>query len=253
MGVDCAGTIVALGKNVSSFEIGDEVIGWVDYAYSGTFAEYVIAKAKLVIQKPRSISFEEAAVLPMVACTALIALVQQAKIQAGMKVLINGCTGGVGHVAVQIAKAYGATVIGTCSQQNFTKAIEIGVADVVDYKSADLQNYQSSFDIVLDTPGMLPYSKAKNLMTSNGTFVSINPKPEMLWGIISNLWNNQHYKLVMAKANHNLLKEIQHLVNKGELHPIVGKVFPFSKAIDAVQFAENGGKAIGKVVMSMEN
>lgn len=252
MGIDFSGTVVEVGTRVQGFQLDDEVFGWVDYAVSNTFAEYAIVKAKLTVKKSNEISFIEAAALPMVACTALNALVWQGRIKENQRILINGCTGGVGHVAVQIAKAYGAEVIGTCSAANMEIATSLGVDEVVDYREPKALTQLAPFDCVLDTPGKFHFLAAQAFMKSRSIYLAINPHPEALLGYLGNPFRSKKYALIMAKGRASLLQQIQALVAGQQLKALVGKVFPFSEAIEAVKFLEQGNKVTGKVVMVMD-
>lgn len=251
MGVDFAGIVEVTGSDVKHLEKGDEVFGWVSYKMSNTIAEYCIAKAELTVRKPSALSFEEAACLGMVGCTAYKSLVEKGGLIAGMKVLINGSTGGVGHLATQIAKAAGAEVHGITSPTDQDLARELGADRVFDYTQDDITAAGEQYDLVFDTPGMLGFPRAKQVMKSRSIYVTTKPGGSQMGALITNLFSGRKNKMVITSAKPPYLKALQKLGNDGHLKVIVGKTTPFEQAIEAIRFFEEGGKARGKQVISM--
>lgn len=148
LGVDFAGTVENIGNGITKFKKGDDVFGWLPYNMAGSVAEYVIATENLTVKKPKNISYAEAATLPMACIATMVALIDNGKVMPGMKVLINGCTGGVGQFAVMIAKLRGAKVTGTCNTSSVETAKKIGVDVVVDYSKIDILKSTAMFDVI---------------------------------------------------------------------------------------------------------
>src|SRR2546430_3782177 len=169
LGVDYAGTVEAVGKNIKEFKPGDEVYG----NKFGAFAEYIVATDKALTLKPASLSFEQAASLPVAALTALQALRDSGKLQPGQKVLINGASGGVGTFAVQIAKAFGAEVTGVCSGRNLDLVRSLGADHVIDYTKEDFTKRGERYDLILDNVGTQPLSGFRRVLQPKGICVMI--------------------------------------------------------------------------------
>src|SRR5213594_2852324 len=170
LGVDFAGTVEAVGKNVTQFKPGDEVFG----GRGGAFAEYVCPRAnRAVALKPANITFEQAASVPIAAITALQGLRDKGKVQAGQKVLINGASGGVGTFAVQIAKSFGANVTGVCSTRNVDLVKSLGADHVIDYTKEDFTKGNERYDVILDNVGTQPLSGFRRVLKPNGILVMV--------------------------------------------------------------------------------
>src|SRR5213075_635557 len=168
LGVDFAGTVEAVGKNVTNFKPGDEVFG----GRTGAFAEYVcVREARAVALKPASVTFEQAASVPIAAITALQALRDKGDVRAGQKVLINGASGGVGTFAVQIAKAFGAEVTGVCSSRNVDLVKSIGADHVIDYTREDFTKTDQHYDMIYDLVGNHSFRERRQILTHNGICV----------------------------------------------------------------------------------
>src|SRR5262249_20125377 len=169
LGVDFARTVEAVGKNVSQFKPGDDVFG----ARTGAFAEYLCAPADRLVLKTASLTFEQAAALPVAATTALQGLRDHGKIQPGQKVLINGASGGVGTFAVQIAKSFGANVTGVCSTRNVEMVRSLGADQVIDYTKEDFTKGDERYDLILDNVGNRSLWECKHVLTPQGKYVLI--------------------------------------------------------------------------------
>ena len=170
LGVDFAGTVEAVGKNVTQFKPGDEVFG----GRGGAFAEYVCPRAtRAVARKPANVSFEEAAAVNIAGITALQGLRDKGKVQAGQKVLINGASGGVGTFAVQIAKSLGAEVTGVCSTRNVDLVKSLGADHVIDYTKEDFTKGAERYDVMLDNVGNRSLSECKGVLTPKGKYVLV--------------------------------------------------------------------------------
>src|SRR5213075_984032 len=170
LGVDFAGTVEAVGKNVTKFKPGDEVFG----GRTGAFAEYVcVREARAVTVKPASVTFEQAASVPIAGITALQGVRDKGKVQPGQKVLINGASGGVGTFAVQIAKSMGADVTGVCSTRNIELVKSLGADHVIDYTKEDFTKSAERYDVMLDNVGNRTLSECKGVLTPTGKYVLI--------------------------------------------------------------------------------
>ncbi len=250
MGIDFSGIVQKVGNKIKHLKKNDEVFGWINYKKSGTFSELVVADADFTIAKPENITFEEASGIPLAGTTAYEALHKKAKVKANMQVLINGCTGGVGHIASQLAKHVGAVVTGTCSQNHIEAAKKLGVDKVIDYNEKDVTAADKKFDIIFDTAGTLKFSDAKKIMNPSSTFVTTKPGPELVGAFITNLFIGKKYKLVTAKPNRLALLWLKELAEGGHLKIIVDKTFPLAEAKEAIQVVEQGGDYVGKIVIT---
>ncbi len=246
IGCDFAGIVKKTGNDNSEFKVGDNVFGWLPYKEAGTFSESIIASETLTIKKPDNISFEEASCLGMIGGTALIALNDKGGITKNQEILINGCTGGVGHLATQIAKAYGATVTGICSGKNIDLAKKLGVDSVVDYKKQDVYQLNKKFDLVFDTVGNLAYKKSKTILKRNGKLLNLNPSGllDILHGLISS-----RYKVIMANVKKEHLNELAKLSEAGKIKPIIGKSVKLDEAINVISLLEKGESILVKTVI----
>ena len=246
IGCDFAGIIKDLGSNSSEFKIGDEVFGWIPYKEAGTFAEFVLSKEVLTVKKPKNISFQEASCLGMIGGTALIALEEKGKITENQEILINGCTGGVGHIATQIAKKYGTKVTGICSGMNIETAKKLDVYTVIDYKKQNAYSLNKKFDIIFDTVGNLEYKKAKIILKNKGKFLDLNPTGllNILHGLLSS-----KYKVIMASVKKEHLIELAKLSKDEKIKPILGRESNLVEAIKAIGTLENGERILGKTVI----
>lgn len=257
LGVDYAGTVEAVGKKVTRYKPGDEVFG----GATGAFAEYVTAQddGELAL-KPANMSFEQAAAVPIAAVTALQALRDEGKVQAGQKVLVNGASGGVGTFAVQIAKAFGAEVTGVCSARNVALVRSIGADHVIDYTredfSADLQRY----DLIIDTVGNRSLREYRRVLTPRGTLVMIGGSSEDFgFSFVSGYLKtrlmakfvSQKMGFFLARLNHEDLDAMRDLMQSGKVTPVIDRTFPLSQAPEAIRYLQ-GGHARGKVVLTVE-
>ena len=251
MGVDFAGTVEATGNEVQGLSKGAAVYGWVGYKTANTFGEYAIAKAELCVPKPEGLSFEQAACYGMTGCTAYKSLVELGGLTAGMEVLVNGCTGGVGHFATQIAKAMGATVTGVCGSDDLELAKSLGADRVLNYKTEDVMAGGQRFDLIFDTPGLMPFPSVKRIMKKRSVFVTVNPGPGVMLAQLTNLFSGKKGKMVITNAKRPYLEALSQFTEAGQLRAVVGKTFPFEEALEAIRFLESGGKVQGKAVLVM--
>ena len=259
MGVDYAGTVEAVGRNVKRFKPGEEVFGGRD----GAFAEYVVAREdRAIVLKPANITFEQAAAVPVAAITALQALRDEGKIQPGQKVLINGASGGVGTFAVQIAKSMGAEVTGVCSTRNVAMVQSLGADHVIDYTKEDFTKGAQLYDLILDNVGNHALLDIRRVLTPKGTLVLIGgggpdagPWLEVFSGPIKakllSPFVSQKLVFFMAELNPRDLTILGDLMQAGKMTPVIDRRYKLSETAEAIRYLE-AGHARGKVVITME-
>src|SRR5438270_494026 len=259
LGVDFAGTVEAVGKNVTQFKPGDEVFG----GRGGAFAEYVCPRAtRAVALKPASVTFEQAASVNIAGITALQALRDKGKIQPGQKVLINGASGGVGTFAVQIAKSFGADVTGVCSTRNVDLVTSLGADHVIDYTKEDFAKGEQRYDVILDNVPNHSLSECRRILTPNGKYVMIGgggpndnrwvgPFGRVIKTMVLSPFTSQKMGMMMADANGKDLTILADMMQSGKLKPVIDKTYKLSEVPAAIAYVEEG-HARGKVVISVE-
>ena len=255
LGVDLAGKVEAIGSNVTQFQPGDEVFG----ACRGAFAEYVCASEKALVKKPANLTFEQAAAVPVAAFTALQGLRDKGRIQRGQKVLINGAAGGVGTLAVQIAKSFGADVTGVCSTRNVGMVRSTGADHIVDYTQEDFTRSGQRYDLIFDTVGNHSLSDCRRALTPAGTFVMVGGPNEGRWlGALAGLLKvvalswfvSQRLLPILAHFRKDDLIVVRELLAAGKVVPVIDRSYPLSAVPDAIRYLEEG-HARGKVVITM--
>ncbi len=236
LGHELAGSIEAVGKDVTNFKIGDKVFGTTTMLKTGSYAEYICLpqewKHGVVEKKPVNLSFREAAALPVGAMTALFLLekaYQSLGFKGGGKVLIYGASGSVGSYAVQLAKLNGATVTGVCSSSNVEMVKSLGAEKVIDYKKEDFSEGSEKYDVVFDAVGKTTKAKAKKVLTASGAFVSVT-------------------MLTKEKTEH--LERIKELAEQGKLKPFIDKTFALDEIVSAHEYVDSGRKR-GNVVIDI--
>ena len=257
LGVDFAGTVEAVGKNVKRFKPGDEVYGGAD----GAFAEYVsVRDGGSVALKPANVTFEQAAATPIAAITALQALRDKGQIRSGQKVLINGASGGVGTFAVQIAKSYGAEVTGVCSGRNVALVKSLGADHVIDYTREDFTRGSQRYDLIVDNVGTHSLWAYRRVLNPQGTLVMVGGPNEGRWiGALSGALKamlvapfvSQKMGFFLAQLDHEDLDLLRDLIQSGKITPVVDRHYQLSEAADALRYLE-AGHARGKVVITLE-
>ena len=254
LGVDYAGVVEAVGKNITQFKPGDEVFG----ARSGAFAEYVCVK-KHIYPKPANITIEQAGCTAVAAMTALQGLRDHGKIQPGQKVFINGASGGVGTFAVQIAKALGAEVTAVCSTRNVGLIRSLGADHVIDYTQEDFTRNGKRYDLFLDIAGSRPFRECKRVLDPNSTFVIIGaPKGNNVIGPLGHiirvrlaaLGASQKMIFFTAKFQREDFLLLNEMFTNREVKPVVEKTYPLEKISDAMRHLGTG-HAQGKIVVTM--
>ncbi|MEU2458215.1 NADP-dependent oxidoreductase [Streptomyces sp. NPDC012473] len=271
LGNDLAGTVVRVGPSVTRFAVGDEVYARPDKDRIGTFAEVIAVHQDDLAPKPATLTMAEAASLPLVALTAWQALVERARVQPGQKVLIHAGAGGLGSVAVQLAKALGAQVATTVSTAKTDLARDLGAGVVVDYRTQDFEEVLDGYDIVLDSLGGENLAKSLRVLKPGGTAISVAGPPDPAFA--RELGLNPFLRLVMTalsfktrrdakrhgvtysflfmKASGDQLRELTPLIDAGKVRPVVDRVFPFDETLQAMEYVEKGRAKAGKVVVSM--
>ncbi|MGW1750746.1 NADP-dependent oxidoreductase [Streptomyces sp. NPDC002092] len=251
LGWDVSGTVEAVGIGVARFKPGDEVFGMLSYPFGhGSHAEYVTGPARWFAHKPASIDHTQAGALPLVSLTAWQALVEYADVRPGQRVLIHAAAGGVGHVAVQIAKARGAYVIGTASAGKHDFLREIGVDEAIDYRETDFTEAVKDVDVVLDTIGGDTSTNSLRVLRPGGIVVSILP-------VGSEDFDEEAERLgvralrMLVDASHSGLKAIAELVEAGKLRPAIAGTFPLADAAEAHRLGDTG-RTTGKLVLTVD-
>jgi len=259
VGVDFAGTVEAVGKNVTQFKPGDEVFG----GRGGAFAEYVCPRAtRAVALKPANVTFEQAASVNIAGITALQALRDKGKVQPGQKVLINGASGGVGTFAVQIAKSFGADVTGVCSTRNVDLVKSLGADHVIDYTKEDFTKSAERYDVMLDNVGNRTLSECKSVLTPKGKYVLIGGGGaseqgllgglgKALWAMLFSKFVNQQMGMMMADANQKDLSVLADMMQAGTIKPVIDRTYKLDQLPDAIRYLEEG-HARGKVIIAVE-
>ncbi|MEV0634879.1 NADP-dependent oxidoreductase [Streptomyces sp. NPDC050619] len=251
LGWDVSGVVEEVGIGVAAFRPGDEVFGMLPYPFGhGSHAEYVIAPARALVHKPSMIDHTQAAALPLVSLTAWQALVENADLQPGQRVLIHAAAGGVGHVAVQIAKARGAHVIGTASAGKHDFLREIGVDEAIDYRETDFAEAVKDVDVVLDTIGRETSLRSLRVLRPGGLVVSILPVgPDDFYEEAKRLGVRALRMLV--DADRAGMKTIVDLVERGKLRATIAGTFPLADAAEAHALGGTG-RTTGKLVLTVD-
>ena len=246
MGMDFAGIVEEVGAGVSQFKAGDEVFGAMAMRDCATFADSIITGIKSTALKPQSLSFKNAAALPVVGATAWIGLVEKAKLKSGQSVFVAGCMGGVGRAVVQIARSIGADVTGSCSANNFEDAKTLGVSTVVDYRNFDADQFRGKFDVVYDTPGEMSLKQCRDMLNSSGVVIHITPDIFTMPAILL----SAKHQLVFGQPTPEILQKIGALAVDGCLIPAIGKVVQLREAIAALTELEKYGTPKGKLIIT---
>jgi NADPH:quinone reductase-like Zn-dependent oxidoreductase len=252
-GMDVAGTVEAVGQNVTRFQAGDQVFGTCD----GSFAEYALAREDMLALKPANLTFEQAAAVPTSAFTALQAL-RTGGIQSGQKVLIVGASGGVGLFAVQIAKSFGARVTGVCSTRNIDLVRSIGADHVIDYTREDFTQTGQRYDVMLDVVGSRSLSDCRRALTARGTYVLVGVLDLGRWFGLARQFKvlalspfvRQTMRVFIVRHNREDLLVLKELVEAGKVTPVVDRSYELSEVPDALQH-QGDGHTQGKTVIAM--
>jgi NADPH:quinone reductase-like Zn-dependent oxidoreductase len=253
-GIDVAGTVVAVGSGVTRFSVGDEVFGF----GRGTFAEYAVAREAKLAHKPVNASFEQAAVVPVSAVTALMALTDVGHVQAGQTVLITGASGGVGSYAVQLARAFEAEVTGVCSTAKLDLVRSLGAAHVIDYTRDDFAVGGRRYDLIIDIAGNPVLSRLRRALTPAGTAVIVGGEEggnvtgmgRQFRALALSPFLRQRLTLVTPRQRSADLERLTALIEAGSVTPSIGATYPLDQVPEAMRHLE-AGKARGKIVITI--
>jgi len=256
LGSDMAGTVEAVGTDVTQFQPGDEVFGDLSGSGFGAFAEYATAPENRLAHKPAGLTFEEAAAVPVAAVTALQALRDHGQIQPGKKVLINGASGGVGTYAVQIAKALGAEVTGVCSTGKMEMVRSLGADHVIDYTQEDFTKNGQRYDLILAANGYQPLSAYERALSPQGIYVmsggaTAQMFQAMLLGPLKSKKEGKQMGNLLVKPTQADMLFMKELLEAGKVVPVIDRRYPLSQVPDAIRYLE-AGHAKGKVVISLD-
>lgn len=270
LGHDVAGTVIKTGPKVRQFKVGDAVYSRPRDRRIGTFAEFIAVNEADVALKPRNLDMTEAASIPLVGLTAWQALVEVGKVKPGQKVFIQAGSGGVGTIAIQLAKHLGATVATTTSTKNAELVKSLGADVVIEYNQQDFEKVLSGYDLVLNSQDTKTLMKSLTVLKPGGQLISIsgppdpafaeafglNPLLKLVIRLLSRGVRNKakaldvRYSFLFMRAQGQQLSEIAQLIESGVIRPLVDKVFPFEKTNDALAYVETG-RAKGKVVIAV--
>jgi len=271
LGHDVAGVVTRVGSRVKQFKVGDEVYARPADGRIGTFAEFIAVNENDVALKPKNLTMEQAASIPLVSLTALQALVEWANLKKGQKVFIQAGSGGVGTFAIQLAKHLGATVATTTSSANIDLVKSLGADVVVDYKKDDFEKVLQNYDVVLHSQNAAALEKSLRVLKPGGALISISGPPDpafakrigapwfvgLIVGLLSSgvrkkaARRNLKYSFLFMRANGRQLREITQLIEAGAIDPVIDRVFPFASINDALAYIESG-RAKGKVVVKIK-
>jgi NADPH:quinone reductase-like Zn-dependent oxidoreductase len=256
-GRDVAGVVAAAGARVTRFRAGDQVYGTCE---SGSFAEYAAAREKRLAAKPASLSFEQAAVVPISGVTALQAVRDSGRVQPGQQVMVIGAAGGVGSFAVQIAKASGARVTGVCSSPKTGLVLSLGADDVIDYTKDAIDGNGARYDVVIDTAGNRPLSLLRHAMTPHGTLVLVGGEhgggrvlggfDRQLRAPLVSMFVRQRLRGLVAKERAEDLEALTRLIESGAVTPVIDRTYALADTPDAVRYLAEG-HAAGKVAVTV--
>jgi len=271
LGNDVAGVVVRVGSRVRRFKPGDEVYARPDHDRIGTFAEYIAIKEDSLAHKPKNLTMEEAASIPLVGLTAWQALVERANLQKGQRVFIQAGSGGVGTFAIQLAKHLGATVATTTSTANVEWVKGLGADIVIDYKKENFETILRDYDLVLHSQGAEMLEKSLQVLKPGGKLISISGPPDpgfadeikapwflkQVMRVLSSGTRrkanrrNIRYSFLFMKASGSQLQQITSLIESGVIRPVVDRVFPFASTEEALTYVETG-RAKGKIVVKVK-
>ncbi|MEL6485444.1 MAG: NAD(P)-dependent alcohol dehydrogenase, partial [Bacteroidota bacterium] len=247
LGVEAAGVVEKVGSKVNTFKKGDRVMVSTGIK-NGSYAEYISVPTSSLTILPDDVPFKEGTTLPIVGTTAYNALHQIGSIQKGDKVLINGAYGGVGIIAVQLAKLAGAEVTAVCSTQSVDKVNHLGADHVLDYKQQSVYDIENKFDILFDTVGVLSFNRSKKLIKTGGVMINTLPTPKAMLTQLFSSRSSKKFKVINNKVESNTLAELARLVSQKKLKIIIDKEYGLHELQAAHTYSESS-RAKGKIVI----
>ena len=254
-GMDVAGVVESVGKDVTRFAPGDEVFG----IGRSTFAEYAVAPEKKLVPKPAGLTFEQAAAVPISGLTALQAVRDQARVEPGQKVLVIGASGGVGTYVVQLAKAFGAEVTGVSSSTKVDLVRSLGADHVIDYTAEDFTEPEGEYDVIIDIGGNTKLARLRRTLSPTGTLVFVGGETGGRWlggmqrqigASLISMFARQNLKMFVNKENHEDMLALTELIEAGKVTPSIERTYPLSEAAKAIRHMEEG-HARGKLVITV--
>ncbi|MGM2508466.1 NADP-dependent oxidoreductase [Bacillus cereus group sp. BceL035] len=271
LGNDFSGVITKVGSKVTRFKVGDEIYARPRKNKIGTFAEYIAIHEDDIALKPKNLSFEEAASIPLVGLTSYQALHDIMQLQKGQKILIHAGSGGVGTFAIQLAKIMGATVTTTASEAGANLVQSLGADEIINYKTEKFEDILKDYDAVFDTIGGTTLEKSFNIIKSGGNIVSVSGMPNARFGkefgsgffktLLFSLASkkltalekkhNAQYSFLFMKPSGDQLRTIANYIESGKIKPVIDRVFPFEDAQKAMEYSE-AGRAKGKIIVKMK-
>ena len=251
IGFDLAGEIEAVGRDVTRFQVGDQVFGTTEPAY-GAHAEYIcIPHDGVIAHKPVNMTYEEAATVPVIGNTALHFIRDLGEVQPGQRVIVNGASGGIGTYAVQLAKHYGAHVTGVCSTANIELVKSLGADEVIDYTKEDFTKKREAYDVIFDAVGKSSFFRCRRALTDTGLYLDTLPKiSSMILSAWTSRYGSRKVKMEGAPAKLDNLLDLKKLVEAGHLTTVIDRRFPLDQTADAFEYVEGGHKK-GHVVIQV--
>ncbi|EEM46939.1 NADP-dependent oxidoreductase [Bacillus cereus] len=271
LGNDFAGVITKVGSKVTRFKVGDEIYARPRKNKIGTFAEYIAIHEDDIALKPKNLSFEEAASIPLVGLTSYQALHDIMQLQKGQKILIHAGSGGVGTFAIQLAKIMGAIVTTTASEAGANLVTSLGADEIINYKTEKFEDILKNYDAVFDTIGGATLEKSFNIIKRGGNIVSVSGMPNARFGkefgsgffktLLFSLASkkltalekkhNAQYSFLFMKPSGDQLRTIANYIEAGKIKPVIDRVFPFEDAQKAMEYSE-AGRAKGKIIVKIK-
>jgi NADPH:quinone reductase-like Zn-dependent oxidoreductase len=256
-GMDLAGRVQAAGSTVTRFKPGDEVFGWTD---GGAYAEYASVPADQLAAKPATLTFEQAAAVPISGFAALQGLRDEGQVQPGQKVLVIGAAGGVGSFAVQLATAFGAQVTGVCSTTQVDLVYSISADEVVDYTRHDVTDGTRQWDLILDTAGHRSLSRLRRALTPTGTLVIVGSEGRGRWlggfdrqlrAVALSRFVGQRLRMLSSKPRQEDLQVLGELIEAGKVTPVIDRAYPLGEVPEAIRYLVEGHGGSGKIVITV--
>jgi NADPH:quinone reductase-like Zn-dependent oxidoreductase len=251
LGFDVAGVVEEVGNSVTGFQAGDSIYAFLDSLPGGAYAEYAAVSERAACLLPNTMSYEQAAAVPLAALTALQALRDSGEIQPGQQVLINGASGGVGSFAVQIAKALETEVTAVCSTKNVELVETLGADYVIDYTQKDFTQDTKQYDIIFDAVAKESFSRCQNILKPNGIYVTTLPALDtFVQGLLTFLVPGKTAKFMLANSSGKDLAFLKNLIEANKLRSIIAKTYPLSELAAAHEESEQG-HVVGKLVITV--
>jgi NADPH:quinone reductase-like Zn-dependent oxidoreductase len=250
LGSESAGEVVETGSRATRFKKGDHVVVLAGVRRLGAFAEYACAGEATVFPKPAALSFEDAACIPIAGLTALQSLRDHGRIAPGKRVLVNGASGGVGHLAIQVAKLLGAEVTGVCSGRNADFVRNLGADRVIDYTMEDFTRSAERYDLILDAVSSRSFSECKRVLTPRGVYVCTLPNRTVLAQIITTLLPGKKARSMWVKANASDMEWMTGRIAEGRIRVFIERIFSLEQCREALALSE-AGRTRGKIVLKI--